>query len=139
MITTSQKIRKLFELAKGNIDLPYFSGFPKNSCEGASLFLGAFLKEKFPESYIKYLKGYDKNGAIHFWLEIDAMVFDITADQFPEIEFPLLGVENQPLASIYNDIERLEISEAFEVSDITNSTYKHSLMVEIRHYLSTNV
>jgi hypothetical protein len=67
------------------------------------------------------------------------MVFDITADQFPEIKSPFFGVENQPLASIYNDIERLEISEAFKESDITNSTHKYLLMNEIRHYLSTNV
>lgn len=139
MISTSQKVRKLFELAQGNIDLPYFSGFPKNACEGASLFLGAILKEKSPESHIEYLKGHDENGAIHFWLEIDAMVFDITADQFPEIEFPLFGVTNQPLASTYSDIERQEISGAFKASDVTTPVYKHSLMLEIRHYLSTNV
>lgn len=139
MISTSQKVRKLFELAQGDIDLPYFSGFPKNACEGASLFLGAILKEKSPESHIECLKGHDENGAIHFWLEIDSMVFDITADQFPEIESPLFGVANQPLASTYSDIERQEISGAFKASDVTNSVYKHSLMIGIRHYLSTNV
>lgn len=139
MISISQKIRKLFELAQGSIDFPYFSGFPKNACEGASLFLGATLKEKYPESHIEYIKGYDENGAIHFWLEVNAMVFDITADQFPEIEPPLFGVDHQPLASICRDIEKQEISDAFKASDVTNPVYKHSLMLEIRHYLHTNV
>jgi len=139
MISTSQKIRKLFELAEGNIDLPYFTGFPTNACEGASLFLGAILKEKFATSHIEYLKGYDENGAIHFWLEVDDLVFDITADQFPEIESPLFGATHQSLADIYSDIERQEITDAFKASDVTTSTYKHSLMLEMRHYLSTNV
>lgn len=138
MISTSQKIRKLFELARGNIDLPYFSGFPMNACEGASLFLGAILKERFPSSHIEYLKGYDENGAIHFWLEIDDLVFDITADQFSEIEFPLFGVAHQPLVAIYSDIERQEITDAFKASDVTTSVYKNSLMFEMRNYLKTN-
>ena len=38
-----------------------------------------------------------------------------------------------------NDIEKQEISDAFKASDVTNSVYKHSLMLEIRHYLHTNV
>ncbi|MDA7747279.1 hypothetical protein N8878_08120 [Psychromonas sp.] len=139
MISTSLKIRKLFELAKGEIDLPYFSGFPNNACEGASLFLGAIIKEKFPTANVEYLKAYDGNGAIHFWLEIDGKVFDITADQFPEIESPLFGVNHQPFLEIYNDIERQEINEAFKLSDVTNSTYKHSLMMELRYHLSTNI
>jgi len=139
MISISQKIRTLFELGGEKIDLPYFSGFPRNACEGASLFLGATLKEIFPMSHIEYLKGYDENGAIHFWLEVDAKVFDITADQFPEIPEPLFGVAHQPLAEIYRDIERKEITDALRESDVTTETYKHSLMMDIRHYLSINV
>lgn len=135
MISTSKKVRKMFELAKGYIDLPYFSGFPNNACEGASLFLGMIIKEEFPESNVDYLKGYDKNGSIHFWLEIDGKIFDITADQFPDIKHPLFGVTHQPLSEIYSDIERQEIKEAFKLSDVTNSIYKRSLMMEIRHYL----
>lgn len=139
MISKSQKIRRLFELGRDRIDLPYFSGFPENACEGASLFLGATLKEIFPESHIDYLKGYDKNGAIHFWLEVDAKIFDITADQFSEIREPIFGADYQPLAKIYCDIEKKEITDALNESDVTTKTYKHSLMMDIRYYLKNNI
>lgn len=139
MIDTSQKIRELFELGKGHIDLPYFHSFPKNSCEGASLFLGAYLNEKFPNTSIGYLKGYDKNGLIHFWLEVDGKVFDITLDQFDGFSSPLWNAVNHPLEGIYSNVERQDIKDAFETSNVTNSTYKNSLMIEMRHFLEQKV
>ncbi|AWK83578.1 hypothetical protein [Photobacterium damselae] len=139
MIEICNHIRWLYELGKDTIDLPYFRSFPKNSCEGASLFLGAYLKEVFPNSNIVYVKGYNKHGAIHFWLEIDGKVFDPTLDQFDGFDSPLWSADSHPLKTVFADIDRQEISEAFKSSDVTNSTYKNSLMVEIRYFLEQNV
>jgi hypothetical protein len=139
MVEVSRKVRQLFELAKEDIELPFFSTFPKNSCEGASIFLGMILKEKYPTARIDYVKGYSKNRGMHFWLEVDGKVFDVTADQFPQIESPIWAAEYHPLSEMYPNVERVEINKAFELSDLTNETYKLSLMIEIRHYLALSV
>lgn len=139
MIDTCNKIRRLFELGKDSIDLPFFCSFPKKSCEGTSLFLGAYLKEIFPSSNILYVKGYDKNGSIHFWLEIDGKVFDPTLDQFDGFNSPLWSEDSHPLKAVFDDVNKQEISKAFESSDVTNPTYKNSMMVEIRYFLKQNV
>lgn len=139
MIDTAKRIRIFFEKAKENIDLQGFSNFPVGSCEGAALFLGNMLHELFPEKTIEYIKGYKDCGEMHFWLKVDGLVYDITADQFPEIPSPLYGADSQPLESIFNDTEVTPIELAFSMSDITNSTYKNSLMIELRYYLTGNV
>lgn len=139
MIEICNKIRLLYELGKDTIDLPHFRSFPKNSCEGASLFLGAYLKEIFPSSNIVYVKGYDKHGSIHFWLEIDGKVFDPTLDQFDGFNSPLWSGDSHPLKAVFDDVDRQGISEAFKSSDVTNSTYKNSLMFEIRYFFKQNV
>lgn len=136
MIETSKKIRGFFEKAQGNIDLPGFWRFPTGACEGASLFLGYMLKELFPESNIDYIKGYKISGMMHFWLDIDGFIYDITADQFPQVDSPIYAARVQPLAAIFNDLEIQPIKEAFHKSDVTNSTYKNSLMIELRYFLT---
>ncbi len=112
MIDTCNKIRRLFELGKDSIDLPYFRSFPRNSCEGASLFLGAYLKEAFPSCNIVYVKGYDKNSSIHYWLEIDGKIFDPTLDQFDGFESPLWSADLHPLKSVFDDVNKQEISKS---------------------------
>lgn len=139
MIETCCKIRKLFELGKDSIDLPYFHSFPNNSCEGASLFLGAYLKEAFENKNIFYIKGYDKNGSIHFWLEIDGKIYDPTLDQFDGFDLPLWGAENHPLETIYFDHNKQDILTAFQRSNVTTSAYKNSLMIEIRYFLTEKI
>lgn len=139
MIDSSKKVRDFFKKSNRNIDLPNFWRFPTDSCEGASLFLGNILKELFPESIILYIKGYNPNGRIHFWLNVDGLIFDITADQFPEVDIPIYASKVQPLETEFNDLEIRPIEEAFLESDVTNSTYKNTLMSEIRFFLTGHV
>jgi hypothetical protein len=139
MIDSSKKVRDFFEIANRNIDLPNFWRFPTDSCEGASLFLGNILKELFPESKVAYIKGYNPSGRIHFWLNVDGLIFDITADQFPGVDFPIYASKVQPLEIEFNDLVIQPIEEAFLKSDVTNSTYKNTLMIELRLFLTGHV
>jgi len=139
MIETAMKIRELFNKAQGNIDLPGFWRFPTGACEGATLFLGNILKELFPESEITYVKGYKPSGSMHFWLDVDGFIYDITADQFPEIEAPIFGGETQPLEAIFSRLEKTAIEVAFLKSDVTTPAYKNSMMVELRYFLTGHV
>lgn len=139
MIELSLRIRELFEKAMGDIDLPGFWRFPTGACEGASLFLGNTLKEHFPASEIEYVKGYKPNGEMHFWLVVNGLIFDITADQFKNIKDPIFGQTHQPLEAQFSDTEKQSIEDAFKSSDVTNETYKTSLMIQMRFHLTGNV
>ncbi|HAW91816.1 MAG: hypothetical protein CML22_04060 [Rheinheimera sp.] len=101
------------------------------------MFLGNYLKEKFPDVKVDYVKGTDSNSSIHFWLEVEGKVYDITADQFDEFDAPLWNADRHPLEAIYSDLERKDIVTAFVTSDVTTETYKHSLMIEIENYLES--
>jgi hypothetical protein len=92
MIKISKRIRELFET--GSFDLPGFHSFPTNSCEGAALFLGKALKDRFPDDEVHYVTGEDESGAKHFWVEVNDSVYDITADQFTEFQNPVYNGNN---------------------------------------------
>lgn len=141
MIETSKKIRGVFETAhsQGGIDLPGFFRFPLGACEGASLFHGNMLKELFPESEVAYVKGYKSNGEMHFWLDVDGLVYDITADQFSGISAPIFGAVMHPLEADFCEIVKHPIEDAFLNSDVTNSVYKNSLMMQLRYFLTGTV
>ena len=136
MIETSKKVRDIFEKVKGGIDLQGFSSFPKGSCEGASLFLGVILKRRFPSSPILYVKGEDKDGASHYWLEADSLIYDITADQFTQLQKPIYGESKQPLMDLFPMLTKVPVLEALKISGITNETYKKSMVIDLEHYLN---
>jgi hypothetical protein len=66
--------------------------FPTGSCGDATDLLGAYLADEGLGSFM-YVEGW--RGAVedrhsHAWLEEDGLIVDITADQFPEIEQPVI-------------------------------------------------
>ena len=136
MIEASKKIRILFDTVKGGIDLPGFNNFPKNSCEGAALFLGAILKKHFPSSPILYVKGEDNNGASHYWLESENLIYDITADQFTQLQEPIFGESKQPLINLFPILTKVPVLEALEKSDVTTETYKKTMLMNLDYYLN---
>ena len=136
MIDISIRIREFFEKAQGNIDLPNCWRFPTGACEGTSLFLGEMLHELFPKADVTYIKGYKPCGEMHFWLSIDGLIYDLTADQFPEVDSPIFGAKVQPLEVLFNKLEKQPIKEAFKNSDVTTEAYKHGLMLELRYFLT---
>ena len=67
-----------------------FSNFPSGACGDAVLVLGTHLKDLGFGEFQYMLGDYgNKNEnfwSSHAWLQLDDLVIDITADQFPDIE-----------------------------------------------------
>jgi hypothetical protein len=106
LIKLSKFIRSLFAKEKEKIGLPFFYGFPNNSCEGSSCLLAWILIEKFPGLSVEVIHGKDKESESHFWVEVDGLIFDITIDQFPEFSEPIYGYSNHPMVNQYTEIKR---------------------------------
>ncbi|WP_080157527.1 hypothetical protein [Photobacterium piscicola] len=138
MINLSKCIRIFCETYKDEIDMQGFRSFPKNSCQGASILLGMMLKEKYPSSQVIYVKGEDTNNYCHYWLEVDGFIFDITADQFDEVELPIYGEISQPLLTKFPILSKTSISKELLISDVTNETYNQFMKMNLNDYLEKN-
>ncbi len=71
--------------------------FPSGSCGDASRLLGTYLEEKGFGKFI-YVSGergskQDNTWRSHAWLKKDALIIDITADQFDEINSGVVVTE----------------------------------------------
>jgi hypothetical protein len=74
-----------------------FDEFPRGSCGETTLLLGAYLKDQGMGSF-DYVKGergeYGVDWHTHAWLEKDAVIVDINADQFaPEVTEPVIVIK----------------------------------------------
>ena len=106
LIKLSKSVRSLFAKEKGKIGLPFFYGFPDNSCEGASCLLAWVLIERFPDLSVEVIHGKDKELENHFWVEVDGLIFDITIDQFPEFQDPIYGYAKHPMVNQFTKTKR---------------------------------
>ncbi len=100
----AQIFRSIYENEMEKLEITYFSSFPKNCCEGASFFFGLYIMYKFPNSTIEIVKGTNDSPAdseCHIWVEVDGLVFDLTADQFEGIDEPIYGKELHPLSKVF--------------------------------------
>ncbi len=71
-------------------DLPTLCSFPRGSCGDASKLLGEYLHEQ-GQGVWDYVGGErDSNTHSHAWLEKDGLIVDITADQFDDIDEPVV-------------------------------------------------
>ena len=95
----AKKFRATFETEHSNIKLPFFEDFPKNCCEGASCFLAFYLMDKYPEKDVSVIHGKSSDGIEnHYWVEVDGFIYDLTADQFEEVDKPIYGAKHHPLS-----------------------------------------
>tara|TARA_B100001063_G_scaffold115230_1_gene107662 strand:+ start:1666 stop:2202 length:537 start_codon:yes stop_codon:yes gene_type:complete len=131
----AEKIYSFFCQYKDEIDLPWFSGFPKNCCESASIFLGKAIKEASPNSDIFYIKGENIDGESHYWLEVNGLVIDITIEQFECFTCPIYSSMSHPLSHEFNVSRKIDIDTAFKEYDSTNDTYKNTLLVNLNYLL----
>ncbi|RSB53661.1 hypothetical protein [Acinetobacter soli] len=101
--------------------------FPKNSCEEVSSILLNILET---EGYVnfKMIKGSNKKGKHHFWLESDIQIIDLTAHQFEGISIPFLLIDKNeyPLNKIFCENIRSE-----EID--TNWPYLSELLPRIKN------
>jgi len=106
--------REIFSLAqtfRGAIErcdrakLPItFSNFPRGSCGDAALLLGRFLKDRgFGDSdYVLGWRGDHESGSSHAWLQIGDLIIDITADQFADMDQPVIVQESSTWHAAFN-------------------------------------
>lgn len=66
--------------------------FPKNYCEDASIVLNRLLNENNIFDF-NLIKGIGENNEMHFWLESDTHVVDLTAHQFDGFDTPLILIK----------------------------------------------
>jgi len=65
--------------------------FPKQACDVASLLLAYYLRDRGFQDIERVLGCLDSES--HVWLEVDGWIVDITADQFPGVDDPVIVVE----------------------------------------------
>jgi hypothetical protein len=69
--------------------------FPTGSCGDASPLLGQFLREQGYGEWV-YVSGCRKgDDHSHAWLEQDGWILDITADQFTEVDEPVVLTQDK--------------------------------------------
>ncbi|MCX2497901.1 hypothetical protein OQ486_13930 [Plesiomonas shigelloides] len=104
--------------------LPFFTIFPLNCCQGASVVFGMLVKLLPTQHTVTVVKGdtRDRRGA-HYWLEVDGLVYDLTLDQFKDtlgsrfdgINAPLYGAAKHPLQMYFLPAERYSAVLAFSI------------------------
>jgi len=104
------------------VDLHMVGRFPFNSCETTSLLLGKAISDIHPSKEVLYVDGSCKNGkGRHFWIEVDGLCFDLTADQFKNIKLPFFGVDQNEHSKYFLADTKSNIEEQFESNDFYTS------------------
>ncbi len=88
--------------------IPFIHDFPKGACEITSYIYAKLLHEQMPCKDIKLVSGsYD--GESHYWVNVNDLVYDLTFDQFKEVDEPLFEAATDSItnlkASTVSDIE----------------------------------
>jgi hypothetical protein len=66
--------------------------FPRGACGDASLLLARYIEETVGDMP-EYVSGKDGNQS-HGWLELNGIIIDITADQFDDVNDPVVVTTN---------------------------------------------
>lgn len=136
LVFFSKRVRAVFQNDRGKIGIPFFSGFPKNSCRGASIYLGYLLNERFPDSMVQLIHGSHRyKNEHHYWLEIDGYTFDITADQFDQYTSPIYASLANPLQAYFSVVERSCVVKSYIGYDL-EETLKSDILRNLRGLLS---
>ncbi|MGM1189335.1 hypothetical protein [Serratia liquefaciens] len=127
IVQFARDLRLVFENTHDELDdigMPFFYSFPKNSCQGASVFLSLFLTWLFPDAIIKVVKGSNrKRDEHHYWVEVNSKVYDLTNDQFNSwlgdkysgLDSPVYAHEQHPLRSYFFYKERVSAITAYSI------------------------
>ena len=116
------KTRKFLVKNCGDLDLHMVGRFPFNSCETTALLLGKAIKNLYPSKEVLFVDGNCKNGkGRHFWIEVDELCFDLTADQFKNIKLPFFGVAINQHSQFFSSSSKVDIEIQFENNDFYTS------------------
>ena len=129
------KTRRYIETNFTKLDLPFVNKFPNSCCEIVSLLLGKIIIDEFPMKDVVFVKGTNTSRyEMHFWIEVGDLVFDITADQFENINSFVIGELPEVLIKRFDDLEKTEIIKALKINDLANnhSSVLEQISIEIR-------
>lgn len=91
--------RNAIEQCKDNLSFSAMEGFPGGCCKIASLLLGRYLVREHGYRPINFISGIgfdsQQNVITHLWLEYSGTLIDITADQFPAIDEPVIVTDDR--------------------------------------------
>ena len=108
-ISVGQKLTS----CRNNLDAPFVRSYPENCCELVSIHLGLTLQAANSESEVEIVRAYNRdNDEWHYWVEMNNLVFDLTAHQFEGYKKPLVCAEPSPFEIRFPDMERISIGEA---------------------------
>ena len=125
LITLAVNARAYLENHKDTLELPFISRFPTNSCEIASLVLAYIFKDEYPDIDFFIVKAKKPSCGLHFWVEAEGNIFDLTADQLENINSPIFGEPSAPQLHEYKIYEKSEIRA--ELKDHDWSDRLHAL------------
>ncbi|MEM5477139.1 hypothetical protein [Pacificibacter sp. AS14] len=96
-----------------DINSPFIHGYPWNCCELVAVHLGSVLRNANPHKEVQIVRAYNSStDGLHYWVEMDNLVLDLTAHQFDEFWEPLVCKKPSPLENRFPDIERISSSDA---------------------------
>lgn len=134
----ARQLRLIYEQGSKE-KFPLFMGsfqFPTASCEGSSRIFAHIVSQRYPESKVYVVEGYDRpNDDRHYWVLVDKLTYDLTCDQFDGFTTPILGESSTPLVSKFNDLDILAGDDVFENWN-PGGRYDKSITLEyVEHYL----
>ncbi|MDS1828853.1 hypothetical protein QX223_21455 [Vibrio vulnificus] len=114
----AEKLRCYLEENRKELDLHRVRLFPRGSCETTSLLLGKIIQDEYPNEDVYFIEGtnssyYEK----HFWIEVGSLTFDLTADQFDEVDAPSYGNPIKEIQTRFDKVEKQSIGEALRCND----------------------
>ena len=109
--------------------LTTFHEFPKGFCGDASILLSRYLKDMQQGTFINVSGEFNNNENFqsHAWLQKKNIIVDITADQFNEVNCPIIVTTDDTWYKQFNHLEKWgAIIENFKGPAKTNllSSYK---------------
>lgn len=122
----AKDLRRVFELHHEQLDemsFPFFSMFPENCCQGASIMLGMLAEFFIPTCSVVIIKGRTRGFGTnyHYWLTVDGRVYDLTLDQFQstlgnkfdQLRRPLFSSAKHPLRMHFFHKNRFSTIDAY--------------------------
>ncbi len=135
--SAAAKLRRAIEQSECSSDelFHFLETFPRVSCKPASLLLGKYLVEECDCQPIEFVsaQGWSRDGGIsrsHFWLEYEGLIIDITADQYSEIDKPVIVTADRTWHNQFTHQTRTPYSEIMDPETLTPkvpATYEHIL------------
>jgi len=130
----ASRVRKAIEELPQELRPHNFDIFPNGCCGDTCLILGIYLHEVCEFPVLDYVTGARRSRAdnalmSHAWLQLDAVIVDITADQFRDGPGPVLVTESSLWHGEFNvDVQR----HPLRLSD-----YPGAVAYELRSFYKT--